>query len=369
MPFTIIRNDITKMQVDALVNPACPLPELQGIVNQAIHQAAGSKLLKVRKKAGIMRTGDILLTKGYKLPVKYIIHMVGPVWQGGRQGEIQTLLDCYEKVLHLALKKHCKSIAFPLISTEAYGFPKTKALQVVVNAVSGFLMEHDMMIYLVILDTEAFRLSEQLFQDVKSYVEETQVVDLLNEEMETAVILSDDEPTEKDYFFGEKPIPLRSVSCERSADRSYASDDMSCSLSSSSLDKNGVSLPDLRERMGQVKESFSKMLLRLIDEKGMKDPIVYKRANLDRKLFSKIRKKESYQPSKATALALAIALELSLEETADLLSRAGYALSPSSQTDLIVEYFILNHNYNIFELNEVLFAFGQPILGEEKSRL
>lgn len=328
MPLEIVRNDITKMTVDAIVNAANSSLLGGGGVDGAIHRAAGKELLAECKTLGGCVTGDAKITKGYDLPAKYVIHTVGPIWQDGRHREEELLRSCYKRSLQLALEKGLESIAFPLISSGAYGYPKDQAIRVAVSSIADFLMQHDMMVYLVVFDRTSFALSEGLLSNITEYISEHYMVqsDHIREEIDNET-----------YFEAkiESRTFVREIALKRSLD----------------------------DILDHVDESFSQMLLRLIDERGMTDSQTYKKANIDRKLFSKIRNNIDYKPSKQTAIAFAIALELSEDETKDLLLRAGYALSRSSKFDLIIEYFISQRNYNIFEINEALFAFGQNLLG------
>jgi len=315
MPLEIIRNDITKVQVDAIVNAANSSLLGGGGVDGAIHKAAGPELLEECRTLGGCPTGQAKITKGYKLPAKYVIHTVGPVWHGGSRGEEQLLRGCYRNSLALAKEYGLESIAFPLISAGAYGYPKDQAMQVAISVIGEFLMNHEMMVYLVVFDKSAVVLSEKLFASINQYIDDRYV--------EEHAILRDYQV--KEFY----PVA-------------------------------GRSLEDL---VNHLDETFSQMLIRLIDEKGMTDSEAYHRANMDRRLFSKIRINTHYKPSKVTVLAFAIALQLNLDETRDLLARAGFALSHSSKFDIIVEYFIEAGMYNIFEINEVLYAFDQNTLG------
>lgn len=315
MPLEIIRNDITKVQVDAIVNAANSSLLGGGGVDGAIHKAAGPELLEECRTLGGCPTGQAKITKGYKLPAKYVIHTVGPVWHGGSHGEEQLLRDCYRNSLVLAKEHGLESIAFPLISAGAYGYPKDQAMQVAISVIGEFLMSHEMMVYLVVFDQSAVVLSEKLFASINQYIDDRYV--------EEHAILRDYQV--KEFY----PAASRSL------------DDL----------------------VNHLDETFSQMLLRLIDEKGMTDSEAYHRANMDRRLFSKIRINPHYKPSKLTVLAFAIALELNLDETRDLLARAGFALSHSSKLDIIVEYFIEAGMYNIFVINEALYAYDQNTLG------
>ena len=324
MPLQIVRNDITKMKCDAIVNAANSTLLGGGGVDGAIHKAAGKGLLFECMKLGGCKTGEAKITGGYNLPCKYIIHTVGPVWKGGHSDEEKLLRSCYRESLLLAKKNDCESVAFPLISAGVYGYPKDKALQVAVDEISSFLFENDMTVYIVVFDQKSFNISQKLVSDIREYIDECYV---------------------------EKHVAMESI-------RLTMMPPMAVSDTASK-----ESLDGLDNALKQIDESFSQMLLRKIDEKGMTDSECYKKANVDRKLFSKIRSDIHYKTSKNTAIAFAIALELDLDETKELLMKAGFALSHSNKFDIIIEYFIVNGNYNIFEINEVLFAFDQALLG------
>lgn len=336
MPLQIIRNDITKISADAIVNAANSSLLGGGGVDGAIHSAAGPELLEECRFLGGCETGQAKITKGYKLPAKYIIHTVGPVWHGGKNNEEKLLEDCYKNSLALAKKHKLESIAFPLISAGAFGYPKDKALKTAISVIGDFLLNNEMIVYLVVFDKAAFVLSEKLFSSIVQYIDDKYIEEhLFNRRgrFEGIHQLSEGYLDTSGHFSTEAFVHKKE--CKRSLD-------------------------DVVKNMD---ETFSQMLLRLIDEKGMSDAEAYKKANIDRKLFSKIRNDINYKPSKPTAIAFAIALRLNLDETKDLLLKAGFALSHSSKFDIIIEYFIEDGNYNIFEINEALFAFDQSLLG------
>ncbi|WP_028128761.1 macro domain-containing protein [Selenomonas sp. AE3005] len=342
MPLEIVRNDITKMQVDAIVNTANPKPIVGGGVDRAIHKAAGAELLAARKKIGAINTGMAVITPAYGLHAKFVIHTVGPVWQDGKHGERELLASCYANSLQLAADNECASIAFPLISAGIFGCPAEIAIAVATQAIRDFLLDHEIDVYLVVFDHKAFKISSSLFEDVQSYLDTRYVEELLEEEYR-------DDYRDR-HRFTEVPTCLGDETCA-----GEVSD-----IPKFLKPQKKRSLEDL---LAEVDDTFSEALLRLIDAKGKTDPEVYKRANVDRKLFSKIRNNPAYKPSKATALAFAVALELNLDETKDFIGRAGYALSRSSKADIIIEYFIQRKEYDIFTINETLFAFQQPLLG------
>lgn len=327
MPLHIVRNDITTMKVDAIVNAANESLLGGGGVDGAIHRAAGPRLLRECRTLGGCKTGQAKLTGGYLLPAKYVIHTVGPIWRGGNQGERALLVSAYRASLVLALEHRCESVAFPLISSGVYGYPKDQALQVAVDTIGQFLLSHDMTVYLVIFDRATYTIGNQLFSDITAYIDERYV--------QTHADRPEVERARMGLLHAAPPVFAPCAPPPR----------------------------DLAEALEQLDESFTQMLLRKIDERGFTDAQCYKRANIDRKLFSKIRSDLHYRPSKSTAMAFAVALELSLPEAKSLLEKAGYAFSHANKFDIIVEYFISHNNYNIFEINEALFAFDQSLLG------
>ena len=340
MPFEIVRNDITKMVVDAIVNTANPRPVIGAGTDSMIHEAAGPALLEARRCIGSIQVGHGAITPAYKLHAKYVIHTVGPVWQGGSCDEEMLLRSCYETALALAVQNQCRSIAFPLISTGNYGFPKDKALQIAISVFSQFLLEHEMDIYLVVFNRDAYKLSEKLFSHVASYIDENYVD---AREVEAYA------PREKRNRLESRSIPFREVSANLTEERQMPM-------------KSSVSMT-LADALKAADIGFSEALLKLIDERGKKDSEVYKKANISKQHFSKIRNNPNYKPTKSTAIALALALELDLEQTKELIGRAGYALTNSSKFDLIIQFFIQQKNYNVVEINIALYEFDQSLLG------
>jgi len=326
MPFTIVRNDISLMQVDAIVNTANPKPVIGGGTDAAIHHRAGPGLLEARRRIGDIPVGSTAITKAFNLQAKHVLHTVGPVWQGGTAGEEALLRRCYDQSLNLVRQKRCTSVAFPLISAGTYGFPKDRALQIALEAFSAFLMKHEIQIYLVVFDREVYRLSEKLLGSVASYIDENYVEQADFEE-------------------------------QRSQRARCAARPMSAPVLASAPS------PSLKDLLQKTDAGFAETLLKLIDQTGKKDSEIYRRANLTRQHFSKIRNHPGYRPTKSTALALAVALELDLDQTRDLIGRAGYALTNSSKFDVIVQYFISQKNYDMMEINAALFEFDQSLLG------
>lgn len=319
MPFKIVRQDITKMKVDAIVNAANTELKMGDGVSGAIFNAAGiTQLQTTCDELAPIKTGEAVITPGFNLSAKFIVHTAGPIYQEWDEDEnTQLIRSSYINSLNLAVEHNLNSIAFPLISSGIYGYPKGKALRVAISAIREFLTDYELEVTLVVFDNSAFTMSNELFGAVESYIDEHYV-------------------------------DTHEIMRERMLEEAY-----------SPLDK---ATEPLNELIGNLDESFTQTLLRLIDTKGMSDVEVYKRANLDRKLFSKIRSNINYSPSKRTAIALAIGLKLSIEETDEFLERAGYTLSHAIKFDVIIEYFIVNGNYDVFDINEVLFAYDQPLL-------
>ena len=345
MPLRILRADITTLSCDAVVNAANSNLSGGGGVDGAIHRAAGPKLQKACAKLGGCLPGHAVITRGYDLPAHYVIHTVGPVWQGGAAGEEQTLAACYDSSLALAHARRLRSVAFPLISAGSFGFPKDLALRIAMDRLSAFLLEHEMDLILVVYDSAVFQLSRKLRTDIESYIDETYVREHRNaRESNRVELCSAPQTAAQDLFcadYGLAPAAALPRPAAKAAKKPAS----------------------LEEALRSMDESFSQMLLRKIDEKGMTDVACYKKANVDRKLFSKIRSNPQYKPSKPTALAFAVALELDLVETRELLFKAGYALSHSSKFDVIIEFFISRGVYDIYQINEALFAFDQSLLG------
>ena len=332
MPLHIIRQDITKMDCDAIVNPTNIYLTPDGGTDLAIHTAAGPELLKYcKKQMGMVQVGGAKISPAFNLPCKHVIHTVGPVWKGGNNNEKDKLISCYKESLELAAINGCSSIAFPLIASGTYGYPKDQVLKIAIDAIGDFLFTREMTVYLVVYDKKAYEFSNKLFSDVASFIDDN-------------------------YY-------------EEHKSQAYNRERMAMRRSMVSLDEMAVeycqtpSFESIDDWLGKLDESFSQALFRFIDEKGMSDVECYKKANIDKKTFSKIKCQAGYKPSKNTAIAFAIALELNLEETQHLLKTVGYTLSRSNKFDLIIEYFITNEIYDIFLINETLFEFDQVCLG------
>lgn len=394
MAFQIVRNDITKITADAIVNTANPEPTFMAGTDSAIYLAAGAdELLAERAKIGPIAEGEVAVTPAFNLDAKYIFHTVGPVWNGGGEGEKETVRKCYLNCLKKACELGIESIAFPLISTGVYGFPKAEALLIATSVFSEFLADHELDITLVVFDNESFTLSGKIFAGVNEYIDENYAAEKISEEyaftggaaygagfgaaasgigFESAAeevcedkeaALIEEREKEREERRNRRKNLLHSVRDYTGLEARGKSAMAVPAASMAQMEAASKPQRSLDDVVKNVSETWSQSLLRLITEKGYTDTEVYKRANADRKLFSKIRSNKDYQPKKATALAFALALKLNIDETKDLLGRAGYALSKSSITDLIVEYFIENQVYDIMTINLALYEHDEPLLG------
>ena len=354
MTFKIVRNDITKVKADVIVNTANQNPICASGTDLAIYEAAGKeKLLAERVAIGKIARGHIAVTGAYNLKAKYIIHTVGPIWTDGKHHEFEILENCYRKSLQKALKLKCESIAFPLISTGTYGFPKDKALQIAVSVFSQFLTENEMEIILVVFDKRAFQLSGQIVGDIDSYIDANYVREIYKKEYPIKSRRSTriKELEEKD--FNEEML-------QRDKDNYPLEEMADTGMTELLVPLENISLED---QLANIGASFHDKLFELIDEAHLDNKDVWKRANLDRKHFSKIQCDQNYHPKKKTVMALCIALQLDLEQARDLLARADWAFSPSSKVDLIVQKAIIDKQYDIMQLNVTLFKYTNEILG------
>ena len=342
MPFKIIRDDITKVKADAIVNPVNPEVCIGGGVESAIYEAVGKeKLLEARKELGRLQPGKVGVTEAFNLDAKYIVHVSGLYWKGGNSFEARCLKECYEKALKAALDKGCKSIAFPLLGTGTYGFPKDIGLDVAVSTFTEFLEEYEMEITLVVFDNEAVNVSGKLAYEVKSFIDDKYAHEVLETEYK-------EDRNLECYALPNEIIHLLLK------EETYDVPDNTCTKETFSAEPSG----SLEAALKNIyKESFEKHLQQLINKKGLKNSEVYAAANISKQYFSKLLKGQ-VKPSKDKMLALAVGLRLNMDETADFLRIGGYALSPISQTDTVVEYFIRKQEYNVLKINIVLFDYG-----------
>ncbi len=359
MPLKIERNDITKVRADAIVNSANRHPVCGGGTEYQIYEAAGrEELLKAREQVGALGVAEVAVTPAFALDAKYIIHTVGPKWNDGKSGEIAALAGCYRNALEKAKELGCESIAFPLISSGVFRFPKDYSVKIALHTIGEFLQTNEMDVLLVVFDRKAFEVSKDLYSDIQAFIDDNYVQDKYGDVRRfTGQRWSRNIPADEDFFnFADKKCLVETDGINEQ--RLQSPRILECAVKQAK--KSPATLEDILARTG---ETFCDRLFHLIHEKNLDDVEVYKRANLDRKHFSKIRSNVKYRPTKKTALALAIALYLNLDETNDLLARAELALSPSNKGDLIVRYFIEQGRYDIWELNSMLFKFGQPTLG------
>ncbi len=339
MALQIVRSDITIMDVDAIVNPANPLPEYGAGIDAAVYKAAGVKeLLEARSKIGEVVPGQAFVTDGFKLPAKYIIHTVGAPWQGGALHEEDTLRACYRQVFKLALKRGVESLAIPLLGSGSYGFPKGIALRIALSEIYAFLGGADMSIFLVVFDKKSYLLSAELYGDIDAYISENYVEDTLEAEYGDERRLG-------------PRVRYEMAECCMAPMEDLAEPEI------------GDKPRSLDEVVKNLDKTFMELVYMFADRRGLTDAEVQRRANIDRKAYSKLKCGTTKNPSKSTALALAVALELNIDETKDLLSRAGLALSPCSKQDLIVQYFIERGAYDIYQINVALFEHGEKLLG------
>ena len=375
MPFQIIREDITRVKADAIVNTANPRPTAGRGTDFDVYKAAGyEQLLEARKKIGNIAPGEAAVTEAFRLPAKFLIHTVGPVWKGGNRQEAEILASCYRKSLLLAKQLGCESIVFPLISSGTDGFPKDLALETALGEFRKFLSEKEMEITLAVYDRSAYELSSALVENVRAYIDDRYIG-------EKEQVLFAESTDSFDHGIAFNSIMPESAE-EKDAEFDSAEDFLFQSAprrkhrreetSVYGMPAPGSAVPEkphearrksLKDLISHTGDSFQTRLFRLIDKKKLTDAEVYKKANIDRKLFSKIRCNPEYLPKKKTAVALAMALELNMDETLDLLGRAGIALSDSSRFDLIITYCIENKIYDLFTVNALLFEYDQPILG------
>ena len=354
MPFLMIRNDITKVAADAIVNPA-NRNLLQGSgTSRAIYQAAGEQELTASCEAiGRCDLGRAVCTPAFGLPAKYIFHAVCPAWHGGGFGEAEQLAGAYHSALELAAEYHCESVAFPMLSSGNYGYPKEQAFRIAVDTITQYVMEHDLTVYLVLYDRDSLAVSRKLFASVEEYIDDHYVA-------------QNDESYQFDRRRRESAERRRRLEEDTAlADREYPAQECASPAFATVLRQQSAPMAarSLKNLMDNLGESFTTRLLRLIDERGLKDSTVYKQSNISRQHFSKIQCNRDYNPKKKTVLAFAVGLHLSEDETIDLLKSAGYAFSDGSKRDWIVRYCLEHKIYNINQVNTLLFEYDQEQLG------
>ena len=380
MPFKIVRNDITKMHVDAIVNTANEQPRYSCGTDTAVYKAAGEELLlNERKKIGFMEEGEVAITPGFNLPARYIIHAVSPCYIDGTFDEEEKLRSCYRRSLELAKEYHCESIAFPLISTGSFGYPKEEGMRIAVDEIHAFLMNNAMLIYLVVFDTAATRLGLNLYPDLEAYIDHNYVCEKREEEygdrffgsvkmdaLEYAAHMKDVDALESKLRKNQKKFFDECAAlCEDSIMEEYV--ELQAPVQTSAIWEEDdfsefleTNAPDLQERMKHMSDTFQEYLMYLIETKNLSNSEVYKRAIVTKQLFSKIKLNPNYHPDKATAMRLCIGAKLNLDETKDLLARAGYALSPCDKRDIIFSFFIEHEVFDMIEIDIALEEHGLP---------
>ncbi len=391
MAFRIIHNDIVNMNTDAIVNTSNPFPTYAPGSDSAVYKAAGvNLLLEARQEIGYLEPGQAAITPGFHLPAKYIIHTVGPAYIDGLHGEPEALASCYRNSLAIARRKKLSSIAFPLISTGVYGYPKVEAMKIAISEISNFLIEHEMEVYLVVFDQESRRISDKLFADIDSYIDSHYVKKKLEEEygapvgsasaeMEESVVDAESdairettidampESSRREGFFNWDIIEIPEFLPARPKKRPTKKSDRKkdeVSFGTDAHKKQTHSSLSIDDLLSRKEETFSDMLLRFAREKDMKNSDVYNRAGVNRKLFSKIISKPDYHPGKKTVFALALGLGLNIDQTRDFLLRAGYAINPSDKFDLVLQYFIEREFYDVVQIDIALFEHGLPLIHE-----
>ncbi len=388
MPFKIVRNDITKMNTEAIVNTANEHSLVGAGCDTAIYNAAGyEELLEYRmEQIGSVPEGEVFLTPGFRLPAKYIIHAVSPLFVDGTKGEEEKLRSCYRNSLQLAKEKGIHSIAFPLIATGSFGYPKEEGMRIAVDEINAFLLSNDMDVYLVVFGDGDKALGQKLYPDLEEYIDRTYVTEKVQEEYFGKNLARSDRaygealasetvkpvsghlrnafPTLGAVFQREKKTASAPLKEELRTEASVPEPSVSepTEDAEESIDFADEHESKLNERMRHLSDTFSEYLLYLIREKQMENAEVYKRAIVDKKIFSKIKNNPDYHPQKLTALCLCVGAKLNLDESKDLLARAGYALSPCDKTDIIFSYFIENEIYDMIELDIQLEEHGLPCI-------
>ncbi len=372
MSFEIIRNDITRVRADAIVNAANPHPVVGAGTDTAIHKAAGPELLEARRAIGDIVPGDSAETPAFGLKAKYVIHTVTTGWIDGRHGEGEILRKAYDSALSLAGRLGCRSIAFPLLSAGSYGFPRELAMSVAIQAFTDFLMSHDMKIILAVFNKEAYSLAGSLFDDVKSFVDDNYVEERSYEERGREHF----RPKHSEGW--NRPVPGTALSGSRRDEEEGADywqeaefeEDLGEEIVFNAIADIGfaeeeteeISELTLEEILKRREASFVEYLRDLLTETGISDPVVYSRAGMSRQLFNKIINNYDYQPSKRTVYQLIIGMQLDLPKARKLMDKAGYAMTRSSRMDLMMEYFISHGRYNSIEIDVSLVDAGLPPL-------
>lgn len=377
MAFRIIRNDITKVSCDAIVNTANPMPVIGRGTDSAIYKAAGKEeLLSARKQIGIIERGKSAWTEAFNLKsngIKYIIHTVGVSYCDGKNGETDILRNCYSSSLNMAKELGCKSVAIPLLATGFYSFPKEIGLQIAIDEISRFLIENEIDVTLVVYDRKSYLISEKLFDDIQSFIDD-------NYSVPEKHILCDDMFAVESSCMGELFEEHREETLRRSKKRNETEIQLSksCDINSDNVASvHGIAVTGVRPlkktnrkkispidvdafiTQSKTNLNFQNTLQQLIADRKLENSAVYTKALIDRKFFSKIISNKDYVPKKMTVMALGLALRLKLDEYENFLASAGYAFMPSSKFDLIIKYCVINEIYNLVEVDMILDSHGE----------
>ena len=362
MPLRIIRNDLLKMEVDAIVNPTDSLLSGSGSIDFKIHLAGEEALQKELDAFGKCNVGDAILTHAYNLPCEYIIHTVGPVWNGDAK-VFKAIESCYRNCLEIALDQDFESIAFPLIATGTFGCPTDKAIQIAINTINSFLIDYELDIYLVVYNSEAFGISQKLVEDVRSYID----ADIIEDERIQCIqkLLSF-------YEFNEAPLEKRPVGKIRISEAIEPT--LKCCapcgvpfLSNECCDFETENLENLIPELDKIKgfneDSFTYKLFKIIDDNKLKDAEVYNAAGISKMVFSNLRK--GTIPKKKTVFQLCLALPINIEQATELLASAGYTFVLSNKFEKTIKKIIEAKNTTkltrIDVIDLILYELGLPL--------
>ncbi len=354
MAFKILRNDITKVLADAIVNTANPFPTVGSGTDSTVYEAAGrNRLLEERKKIGVIECGQSAWTPAFNLKkhgVKYIIHTVGVFYRDGNHGEKEILRSCYQTALKTAANLNCKSVAIPLLATGTYKFPKDLALQIAVDEISKFVLEHEVDVMLVVYDKESYKISEKLFDAVEDFLFDNLDGYEGEEDRDFGLFGST-------VITGAPPERLFEANELRSAYKAART----VSFEPDFIEQKEIAPIDVDAFINIYKGTlnFQNTLMKLIADRKLDNATIYKKACIDKKFFSKIISNKDYVPKKHTVMALGLALELPLVEYEAFLASAGYALMPSSKFDQIVKYCVINHIFNLINVDVILDDHGE----------
>jgi O-acetyl-ADP-ribose deacetylase (regulator of RNase III) len=367
MPLRIVRNDLLKMEVDAIVNPTDRRLSGAGNIDLKIHLAGKDELKRELASFGRCNVGDAILTHAYNLPCEYIIHTVGPIWNGDEKA-FKAIECCYRNCLDLAISYDIESIAFPLIATGSFGCPADKAIQIAINTINSFLIDDDLDVYLVVYNSETFGISQKLVEDVKSYIEADTVEDERVQRIQQLLSF---------YEFNDIPLSKRPVGKIRISESIELADegwrmpqgmpfgiDSCCSLEDGYFDDL---IPELDKIKETNEDSFTYKLFKIIDDNKLKDSDVYNAAGISKMVFSNLRK--GVIPKKKTVFQLCLTLPISIEQATDLLASAGYTFVLSNKFEKTIKKIIEAKNTTkltrIDVIDLILYELGLPVFNSD----